>query len=241
MQKIIVVSFASEKFYRAQQNLNQSLKGNGPTGYSNFNDHNLSDEFKKKNHKIYNQSRGFGYWCWKPFILLETLKLLVDGDIVVYLDACNQVIHPLNYIIDKCNDDGIVLFDNRDGNYQHECWINSEWTKRDCFTLMNCDEPKYWEGKQCNASYQLYKKCSKSIRFLEEYMGFCENENIITDMPNITSDNFPEFKDHRHDQSIVSLLAIKNDIELLPDPSEWGNWELSRPYPQLFWHCRGLL
>lgn len=28
----------------------------------------------------------FGYWCWKPFIILETLKQINDNDILIYAD-----------------------------------------------------------------------------------------------------------------------------------------------------------
>ncbi|MDA0079651.1 hypothetical protein [Brachyspira hyodysenteriae] len=32
-------------------------------------------------------SRGFGYWCWKPFIVLKTLESMNDNDILVYADV----------------------------------------------------------------------------------------------------------------------------------------------------------
>jgi hypothetical protein len=237
--RIIAISFASEKFYDAQYKLSLTYTNNVITGSINFTEKMIEDSFKLKNKSIWNGQRGFGYWCWKPYIIIKTMELLDYGDIVIYIDSANRVISNLKFIVDKCKQNDIVLFDNRDGNYEHECWKNLEWTKRDCFNLMGLTDEKFIHGKQINASYQVYKKCEKSLNFLNEYMKFCENENIITDIENITDKNYPEFKDHRHDQSIASLLAIKYDIELLPDPSEWGNWAVDRPYPQLFWHCRG--
>ena len=32
-------------------------------------------------------SRGYGYWCWKPQIILQTLANMDDGDILQYTDA----------------------------------------------------------------------------------------------------------------------------------------------------------
>ena len=50
------------------------------------------------------------------------------------------------------------------------------------------------------------------------------NKNILTDIPNACGlSNLPEFKDHRHDQSILSLLAKKHNVEMFRDPSQWGN------------------
>jgi hypothetical protein len=236
--RVILISFATQKFYDIQNRLNTGIKDFGVTGIIKFTDQNIGDDFLLKNKKLFSKNRGFGYWCWKPHILLETMKLLDYGDIVIYLDSANKIIHDLKYIIDKCIQNDIVLFDNMDGNPNNDCWRNSEWTKADCFNLMEMNTPKHKTGKQVNASYQLYKKSNKSLDFLEKYSKFCQNENILTDIDNITGENEPEFKDHRHDQSVLSLLAIEHGIDLLPDPSEWGN-NTERPYPQLFWHCRG--
>jgi hypothetical protein len=35
--------------------------------------------------------------------------------------------------------------------------------------------------------------------------------------------NLQSFKDHRHDQSILSILAVKHNLEIFRDPSRWGN------------------
>jgi hypothetical protein len=106
---------------------------------------------------------------------------------------------------------------------------------------MDCDKDEYYSGPQVDGSYQFYKKTPDVIEFLKQYDTYCRNENIISDLPNTTKDNLPEFKDHRHDQSILSLMAIQNNIKLLPEPSEWGNHLTDRPYPQLFWHHRGII
>jgi hypothetical protein len=70
---------------------------------------------------------------------------------------------------------------------------------------------------------------------------YSENENIISDLPNITKPNLKGFKDHRHDQSILSNLAVKYNINLNPQPSQMGDTALNRPYKQLLYHHRGVL
>ena len=46
---------------------------------------------------------------------------------------------------------------------------------------------------------------------------------IITDGQNQCDlDNLEGFKEHRHDQSVLSILAIKNEIQLHRDPSQYG-------------------
>jgi hypothetical protein len=191
------------------------------------------------NENVNKDTRGYGFWMWKPIILRQTLDMLDEGDIVAYVDSGNMIINSLDYIFNEVDRNGIVLFDNRDGNYQRTTHINKEWTKRDAFILMGCDDESYYNSVQVDASYQFYKKCKMTECFISEYSLFCENENIISDRPNITKENLPCFIDHRHDQSIISLMAKKYNISLLPEPSEWGNY-LQRPYPQLFYHHRGV-
>lgn len=240
MSKKILTSFATNpKWYRAQNFLVQSAKKYGFDGAVNFTDKNTNFEFVKQYDDIHT-TRGFGYWKWKPLILLNVLGQVKDNDIVAYIDSGNCIINDLDYIFNKCDEQEIVLFDNRDGNYERTTHKNKTWTKRDCFVIMNCDTDSYYNAPQVDASYQFYKKTPRTINFLNEYNKFCNNENVISDLPNITKTNLPEFQDHRHDQSILSLLAVKYDVPLLPEPSEWGNYLTDRPYPQLFWHHRGV-
>lgn len=240
MKKILISFATNSKWYRAQSLLNESAKKGKFDGVISYTDKGREWEFMKKYPDILS-TRGFGYWQWKPLIILDALSKVNDGDIIAYIDSGNIIINDLTYIFNECNKTEIVLFENRDGNYQRQTHKNKEWTKRDCFILMNCDSEKYYNASQVDGSYQFYKKTPKVIKFLKEYKEYCSNDNIISDLPNITKENLPEYIDHRHDQSILSLLAVKYNIPLLPEPSEWGNYLDNRPYPQLFLHHRGTL
>jgi len=166
---------------------------------------------------------------------------LVDyGDFVIYVDSGNLIINNLDYIFNECDKHEIILFDNRDGNYERTTHKNKNWVKRDAFVLMNCDEQRYYDSPQVDGAYGVYKKTDSTLNFIDEYLRYCENENIISDLPNITKSNLTEYIDHRHDQSILSLMAEKYGMKLYPEPSEWGNYLIDRPYPQLFWHNRGI-
>ena len=50
--------------------------------------------------------------------------------------------------------------------------------------------------------------------------------------------NYSGYYDHRHDQSVLSLLAIRENVKPLVDPSEWGNTCNCRGFNQLFHHHR---
>jgi hypothetical protein len=248
--KKILISFASEdkkygnRFYRSQNILLQSAK-KFFTGYIAYNPSLLDANFVQQNNKIFNQDRGFGYWLWKPYIINRVLTLVNDGDIIFYVDSGNSFVNtpePLFNILNKDNN-GIILFNNHDGAPPGTVWKNIEWTKYDCFKKMNCLDERYINGDQVNGSYILLKKNKFSVSFFKEYLEFCQDEDILTDKLSTTGKEFPEYKTHRHDQSVLSLLSIKHNITILRDPSEWGNNYITPKchHPQIFYHHRGFI
>ena len=199
----------------------------------------IDKNFFDKNKNILNQNRGAGYWLWKPYFIQKTLNEVNDGDIVFYVDAGNIFKYDPSFLYENFKiNNGVILFDNRDGMSCGNDAKNYISCKKDAFVLMGCDDDKYINGIHLNASYQIYLKNNNSLNFIGEYLNYCENINIITDTPNQYGDNYPGYHDHRHDQSILSLLAIKKNITPLVDPSEWGNNVNNRGFEQLFVHHR---
>jgi hypothetical protein len=199
----------------------------------------IDEEFYNKNIEILQNSRGAGYWLWKPYFINKVLKSVKDGDVVFYVDAGNIFLENPYFLYERLEENnGIILFDNRDGTSNGESAKNYISCKRDSFVLMGCDEEKYINGTHLNASYQIYQKNENNLKFVDEYLNFCQNKQIITDEPNSFGPNYDGYYDHRHDQSVLSLLASKNNVNPLVDPSEWGNKCNCRGFDQLFLHHR---
>lgn len=216
---IYLVNFATPIYYKSQEKLNRSALQFGVDKVISYRKKDLiGTTFFEKNKKILQQPRGAGYWIWKPYIILETMSRVKKNDIVIYCDSGMTVIRSLDPLFKICKrQDGIMLF-------QTHSFLNKTWTKRDCFVLMECDSPEYWNAQQLMASISIYINNERNRKFVEEWGRYCCNEQIVTDMPNKCGlSNFPEFKDHRHDQSVLSLLAIKHKVEILRAPCEHGN------------------
>jgi len=241
--KTVLVSFANERFFRSQRLLVESGKKYF-SGHASYTMDLIDDQFKEKNKHILLQSRGCGFWLWKPYIIINTLNMLKEGDMVFYVDSGNLIINDPKPLIDLCKQEekGILLFENRDGAPAGSIWKNYMWTKYDCFERMGCTETEYINGIQIDGSYVLVQKNKFSIEFFNEYLKWCETDEIITDLPSKLP-NHPEYVDHRHDQSILSIMAIKYNIAIAREPSEWGNNYTSEEfnYPQIFQHHRGLI
>ena len=78
---------------------------------------------------------------------------------------------------------------------------------------MNCDNEVYHNAPMIEAGTLVFKKTSLNEKFLNEWLFYCKNKNIITDIPNILGKNDKEFIDNRYDQSVLSNLRIKYNME----------------------------
>ncbi len=178
-------------------------------------------QFYKKNKKTLEIPKGGGLWLWKPYIILEAMKKIKEGDLLVYADSGAKIINNISYLVPLCEQQkGIVLFTST--------LRNKIWTKRDCFVWMGCDAKKYWEGEQCMGGFQVYIKNKRSIKFIREWLKFCQIPDMLEDQlagwPNkCRLPDLPGFRAHRNDQSVLSNLAIKYNVKLFRDPSQTGN------------------
>lgn len=197
----------------------------------------IDKNFFEKNKSILSQKRGNGYWLWKPYFIKKSLELLNSGDFLFYCDSGSYFIKPITPLIDTSLDTGqeIIVFELQ--------FMERFWTKRDAFILMDCDFPKYIETNQRLASFSLWRKTRFTMDFINEYLLYAQDARILTDLENQCGNpNYPGFVEHRHDQSIFSLLTKKYDLEAYRDPSQWGNGENRRyansNYGQLIEHTR---
>ena len=86
-------------------------------------------------------------------------------------------------------------------------------TKRDTFILMDCDTPPYTDTPHVLSGFILFKKSDFTIQFVDEWLAYVQDERIISDNPNQCGyPNYPEFIEHRHDESIFSLLIKKHGL-----------------------------
>lgn len=217
--KKYLVNFSTKNFRNSQKRLNKSALKFGIDQTFSFTFEEIKKtDFYKKNRDILDQKRGAGYWLWKPYIILEVLNKIENGDILVYSDSGIEITKDLQPLFNALQKTPGVLTFNNCGH------LNKTWTKRDCFILMDCDSEKYWGAIHRFGSFSLYKKNDFSINFVKDWLRYSQDERIITDKENTLGlPNFEGFKEHRHDQSIFTLLAIKNDLELFRDPTQRGS------------------
>jgi hypothetical protein len=232
MRKILI-NYADRGFRRGQQENEASglAMGNFDQVIS-YGRRDLGLWFRWRHRRILRQPRGAGFWLWKPYLVLRTLRRhMRDGDILAYCDSDGLFVNPIDPLVSIClqlRDPQILLFTLED---EH---INCTWTKRDCFHFLGLDEPSFTSAVQVSGAFFICRRSQLAVAFFEEWLEAMQDPRILTDMANVCGlPNYPGFQDHRHDQSVLSLLARKHGIATRPDVSQWGDGRRSPELPRI--------
>ena len=233
-----LVTFA-DKRYRYNQFLNK-VSAKEFCSFDKILDYTVRDidhDFYKANSSILSHSRGSGYWLWKPYLIQKTLNRAAEGDYVFYCDSGSLFISSVEPLLDL-----VVQFQQDIIPFGLEL-VEKQYTKRDTFILMNCDETKFTDTYQRLASFIVFRNSKMSKDFVGEWLHYCQDERILTDDDNTQGkDNYEGFLGHRHDQSIFSLLTKKYNLTVFRDPSQWGNSQVNNysnsNYSQIINHTR---
>lgn len=208
--KVCLITYADENYADQQMQLVQeAINLDQFDRIFTYQRRHIDPEFMDMNKYILNFHRGGGYWLWKPYFILKALKELNDGDILLYMDCgdaftseCSGIKSALNSIM---TDKDLCL---TIGGYKH-----GEWTKRDCFHIMGCDTPEYHNRIQLEAGMSAWRKSRQAEDVLNGWLMFAKNSAILTDDENICGKpNLDGFKDHRHDQSILTNIYIRKNL-----------------------------
>jgi len=205
--KIVAVTY-SNHLYKRQIKLNRksSLEIGEVDEHYSYGPDDIDDEFKKKNKDILMSKRGNGYWLWKPYFINKTIvEKLNDGDYLIYTDARMIFMNSSYLLIDFLEKNNASMWMNK------LTLKESQWTKRDAFILIGVDKPYFYDSNQYMAGIQIYKKAEYTVKFIQEWLYYCQDKRIITDEENTLGKmNYQDFKENRHDQSALSLLIKKH-------------------------------
>jgi hypothetical protein len=176
-------------------------------------------------------NRGFGWFAWKSFIILDALDRLNEGDIVLYTDADTYPIADFSVLYDECARIGGAMLCNAYG-----C-SNRAYCKRDCYIEMGQDDDSYIDRTAGVARFMLFQKGPwKPRQFLYEWLTYCVNPSATTfDLSKLRMD-WPGFIEHRTEQAIMTLLAYKYGYKLYREACQFGakHTEDKELYGQLF-------
>jgi len=169
--------------------------------------------WNKHGNFIENNKKGYGYWIWKPYLILKMFDTMNDNDILLHIDAGCEIVNnedtynKIKLIIEKCNNYNML--------YSLAGHSEKKYTKMDLFTYMNVNYQLNIDDELKNSIMNqstiiFIKKNELNIKFINDWYNICCNYNLIDDTPSI-EDNDITFIEHRHPQSIMSLLLKTNN------------------------------
>ena len=155
--------------------------------------------------------RGGGYWIWKPYVIQQKLKDISDGEYLLYADAGCTVSREtkisLNEYLTRLEaaGDDILCF-------KMDRCLEKSWNKADLFSYLDIDpEGEIANSGQILGGIMLFKKTPESVQLVDDWLALCENYHLVDDSPSLLQ-NSSTFIEHRHDQSIFSLLAKSRGV-----------------------------
>lgn len=199
-------------------------------------EHSLSPAFRKQfRRRLRPGSRGYGYWCWKPQIILQSLRKMEDADTLLYVDAgCHFNVRGQKRLVEYFEmadraKTGVVGFQAVPPqppldaeNCGADGWLDVAWTKGDLIDHFGVrDNEAILRTPTIVATLIVFRKCGPAIRLLEKWRAvFSEDFSLVDDTPSI-SPNYPEFNEHRHDQAAFSLLGKLAGIDTISAFETW--------------------
>lgn len=176
---------------------------------------------KYKNENFPN--RGYGYWIWKPYIILRELNKLNEGDILVHLDIhchLNVIKDKFNIIMDDLSEQSILLGNVGFNDYMYTTTKLRHYIE-DKLNYKFSEEQL--NNVQFESGIQFIKNDSTSRKFIKTWFDLMlDGMDYVSDMYNNDNENHETFIENRHDQSVISLLYKYYNYKYI-DYLNWDN------------------
>ena len=201
----------------------------------------INNFFKNK------KKRLFGYGCWKAEIIKKFLKKVPNNSIVQYSDiGCHLNIKGLNRLKEYtslCSKRGILTFQYKlpkqkklksIKNIRFQRYFEYEYTKMDLFKfLIKKNKINIFNSEQIMSGIIFFKKNKFSVNLLSIWEKILKKNNLIDDSKSCYS-NHKKFVEHRHDQSVFSLICKKKGIYSISSAEcEWAEKRNKRIWQHL--------
>ena len=219
---VYLVSYADgpEVFFKNRNFLAFTAINSGVDFTYNYRRFHIDREFIKNN-PILNEPFGAGFWVWKPYLILKTLDNIPENSILIYADSGMSIRKPIREYLENCFVDStkdVVLF-SYDKNTSIVPFTGNIAAGR-VFDVLKCRNDSCRYGHHIWAGFIAVKNSTKSREFIKNWLNYCCNVELITGINQ--GNNYPEFKQVQHDESILSVLAhrdhaVVNLIDMDPE------------------------
>ena len=234
MPSISLITFTSEFNKRTHKRLKfQCSKLDANIRFNYFTSVDLNADFKSQHSTILNKKcRGYGFYIWKPQIILQALDRMNQGDILIYLDAGGHINYAANsyyqHIMSSFKEEKIdivayqafPLAELRSSNkskYYVEM-VNKYWISHN--VLQRFKNPMEARDKyQIFSGVLVIKKTKTSYSAIRRWLNLCEDYNLLLGR---NTGNNTDLKNHQLDMACLNLaLDEYKNIQLRSYDEVW--------------------
>ncbi len=150
--------------------------------------------------------RGYNYWSWKPWIIQQVMKKSPEDKIIIYADS--------GVFFDKYSLMGMVNIAKAQNYYFSPIGhLNEPFCKCELYPFVSNLEV-FLQDFMIDASTLVFKNNAKSRLFVDNWLSLCTTPFLLSDASSNSCTNPNTFKDHRHDQALLTVLAHNNNMKL---------------------------
>jgi len=156
----------------------------------------------------------YGYAIWKPYLVMKELERLADGDILFYADSGCEF--DLDCENPKEEFEKIMVNLKKYKFIATLCNLDKNMNKMDTVYWLDMQDHTEFFTPQIQTTTFVLEKCERTSQFVKEWYELCCNYHLINDEASVRT-NRPDYDEHRHEQSVMSLLLKKRDFYPIPN------------------------
>ena len=244
MKNLFLCSFASSDLKRSTVRFEEQAVNMGVykrIKIYGYNDLSTEKKIQVDNFFKIKQKRLYGYACWKAFVIKKFLDQTPEDSILQYSDiGCH--LNPkgknrLQEYVKLCDKNGILTFQYKNPNFKNfnnfkfQEYYEYQYTKADVWKYLKIsDSSEILKTKQIWSGTIFFKNNKFAREILDKWNSLLNINKLIDDSVS-TSKNHKDFIEHRHDQSLFSLICKKRNVySLSASECEWAEVNNSRTW-----------
>lgn len=169
---------------------------------------------------VFDAPRGRGYWAWKPWAILKAFDACEPGDVLIYHDCgfgprYRSFLRPTR-LAERALEHGFIA-----GVRRPDYGPNRKWIHRRCLEIVGDATHRYLEDVTVEAVISIWVVNERSRAFLDTWFRHCLDPEAIRDIrEDELTDQAPDFVEHRYDQAILTVLAIRHNAAVIEPSAE---------------------
>eukprot|EP00929_Paragymnodinium_shiwhaense_P007871 TRINITY_DN111791_c0_g1_i1.p1 TRINITY_DN111791_c0_g1~~TRINITY_DN111791_c0_g1_i1.p1 ORF type:complete len:909 (-),score=124.85 TRINITY_DN111791_c0_g1_i1:3-2729(-) len=211
---ITAVTYASGCCQQSIQRNKRSALEHGVDAAHAYGFDALDPEWAAQNELVLSQKKGGGWWLWKPYVILKTLRdeaVPWHTGVVLWLDAGNFYIGDPRPVVDR------ALRETDVAAMRLKCCSESDWTSEEALQRLGGKSYAIADRPQLGAYFLVFRKTATTMAFVEDWLRLSEEPEIIMEYKREASmDAAAGYQRHMADQSVFSVLFKQRGFKAMP-------------------------